>query len=200
MWVVLRRIIECYSRKAFHLHAFITQKIMPRHFPRRKINFKPISQFIYLSQKYLKIGELSIDSKVHDSGHDSRGKLSLSHLSTDNQSSRRKWDSRVTDTRASSNFLCSPFPKHEWRRRENAYDRRDGWAISLCAFDAAAYLQQQQAAVARHWKIYDGFFPVASFSRSLVSPRCPRFRYITVTRALNVELPSNTWIRKIRWK
>lgn len=109
----------------------------------------------------------------------------------------RAWVKFARDTRANSNFLCSPFPKHEWRRRENAYDRRDGWAISLCAFDAAAYLQRQQAAVVRHWKIYDSFFPVASFSRSLVSSRW--FHRITVTYVLNVVLQrSETCIQKIR--
>lgn len=68
MWVVLRRIIEYHSRKAFHLHAFMTQKIMPRHFPCRKINFKLISRFIRLPQKYLQTGKLSVDSKTLRSG------------------------------------------------------------------------------------------------------------------------------------
>lgn len=48
---ILRRIIECHSRKAFHLHAFITKKkIMSRHFPCRKMNFKLTPRFIHLSE------------------------------------------------------------------------------------------------------------------------------------------------------
>lgn len=71
---------------------------------------------------------------------------SPAHFPANDRSGRREGNLRVTWEPAAI-FFVRRFPKHEWRRRENAYDRRDDWAISLCAFDVAAYLQlllQQQ--------------------------------------------------------
>lgn len=93
--------------------------------------------------------------------------------------------------RINSNILCSPFSKAQmteaWKCLRQA-ERLDD--LALCIW-RSCILQQQQPAVARHWKIYGGFFLVASFPRSSVPLWRLRFRPIIVTRVLTVKLYNN---------